>query len=1282
MSLFLISCHNWYNLKCARCFYTAEEKDLRLAMNSYRRCAWLWLACLPMLLVLNACDTVSGSNTATPVSPTTSPNESLWTNNFPPIQDNGATLRFLHFGSEEGLSQSSAQVVLQDNLGFLWIGTQDGLNRFDGYSFKVFQPNPNDADALSSGEILSMFKGANGTLWIGTDTGLNRFDPISGKFKHWVHDGQNPTSLANNVVQAIYQDPQGALWIGTQGGLDQFDLATNQFLHIRMPDKTASSSNADSINALYEDGHHTLWIGTNQGLIRFSIADQKFQRYQNENGNDNSLSFDEVTSIREDQDGMLWIGTHRGLNRLDPSSGEIKRFLHSELDPRSLVDDFVQITYVDRAGEIWVGTRKGLDRFDPVNQSFTHYQNDPMDPASLSSNVVYSIFEDRGGVLWIGTDAGGLNEHDRSQDQFAYYHHVNSDPASLGGDVIFPILPSPSGKIWIGTYQAGLDLFDPATGRAEHFRHDPVNPSSLIDDTVLSLFLDKDGTLWIGTQHGMDKLLPGSSQFFHYFNSAADPNTIPFGTVFVIYQDNQSTYWVGTAHGLRIFNPFNGKFIKPDASGANLTGLTDGPVEAIFQDKSGILWFGTYTHGLFRMNPATKRLEQYTNDPKNKNSLSSNSVLDIYEDSRGLIWIATFGGGLDRYLPDKNGFIQFQQEQGLPNDVVYGVLEDQNGDLWMSTNLGISRFNISTGVFENFTVKDGLQSNEFDSSSFAKDSTGRMYFGGVKGLTVFNPADIHRNPYIPPLVITSLTTQDSKPVATAQTVETLQSVALAYPQNSFDLSFLALSYAQIEMNQYKYMLEGFDQNWHNAGPFHQASYTNLPGGTYTLHVIGSNSDGVWNEVGAAVKVTVIPPFWQTWIFRGFTGMAVILAAFLAYRSRVRGMQAQQAELEHLVLDRTQALKKQNLDLEALYAADEKMLRVLTQDEVLRALVDVAVDILQADKSAVFTQAADSCEYSVQVSRGFHPKTVQSPLFAKSQQAILVEVAAGEPFVVSDTAADPSWEQQRGEIIETMSAEGIRSLMYMRIKVQDSVLGVFSIYSSVPGAFNDERQRLFTSLVQRAALSIENSRLFVRTKHMAILEERNRLAQELHDNAKQKAFAALAQLGAAKKLVNQNHANAAEHLIEAENIVSEVIHDLTFFIQESYPSSLKDKGLASSLRNYAFSWESRFGIQLNLTILGEHRLPLDIEQTLYRVVQEALSNVARHSQATQAKIQIAYQEHEIQIQIEDNGSGFEVSKTVNGLGLRLIRERLESIGGQVDIQSRLGKGTTITLIVPV
>jgi len=1264
-------------------FFAKVREGPLAKMMSFRQRTLLCAACLQLIVILGACNqVVPSSNTQVPSLETFGPTRTPWTNTFPPIKNNGAALRFVHYGLEEGLSQSSVLTLLQDNLGFLWIGTQDGLNRFDGYSFKVFGPNPNDRYALNGNEISAIIQGADGALWIGTNAGLNRYDMVTGNFSHWVHDNNDSESLINDIVQAIHQDPQGTLWIGTREGLDKFDPATGKFTHLTLPDKQTGSGNIYWVNVLHEDRHGILWLGTNDGLIRYDIGNRKFQLYQNESRENNSISFNEVTSISEDQNGMLWVGTHLGLNRLDPSAGKFMRFVHSSLDPVSLVDDFVQVTYVDRSNQLWVGTRNGLDRFNPANQQFIHYQNDPTDPASLSDNNVISIYEDRGGVLWVGTYGGGLNEHDRSQDQFAYYHHVNADTRSLSGDIIFPIIPAPRGKLWIGTHHAGLNLFDPLTGQSEHYRHDPANPDTLLSDTIRALFPDKDGTLWIGTDLGLDRLDPRSSKFIHYVFNADDPKSIPFGTVYKIYRDNQSTYWVGTSKGVRLFNPKTGEFTRIDAGPADSAGLADGPARVIYQDRNGTIWLGTDAHGLFLLNLATKRLEQYLNDPNVRNSISSKTVLDVYEDKHGRIWVATFGGGLNRYLPEENAFEHFREEQGLPNDVVYGILEDENGYLWLSTNFGISKIDPGTASFENFTAQDGLQGNEFNASAFARDDRGRLYFGGINGLTVFYPADIKKNSYVPPIVLTSLTLQDGKPVSPTQTAETFQEVTLSYPQNSFDLSFAALSFSQIGKNQYKYMLDGLDRSWRSSGSDHRGSYTNLPGGTYTLHLQGSNSDGVWNTEGVAIKITVIPPFWQTWPFRGLTGMAMIVAAILAHRWRVRGIQAQKMELEYIIRERTQVLKKQNLDLEALYSADEKMRRVLTQEEVLQALVDVAVDILQADKSAVFTEALACGEYSVLVSRGFRPKTIHSPDFAGSQQTILLKVAAGEPLIIRDAMNDPEWKEMQADSVGIMSAENVRSLMYIPIKVQSAVLGVFNVCSSQIEAFDEERQRLFASLVQRAALSIENSRLFERTKHMAILDERNRLAQELHDSAKQKAFAALAQLGAAKKKVNNHHGNGAEHLVEAEKIVSEVIHDLTFVIQESYPKELKEKGLAASVRDYAYTWESRFSIPMNLSILDERRLPLQIEQVLYRIVQEGLSNIARHSQATQANVRIIYQEREVQIQIGDNGKGLDLSRTSSGLGLQLIHERLESIGGHVDIQSRRGDGTWLTIRAPV
>lgn len=1180
------------------------------------------------------------------------------------------------------MSQSSVQAILQDNLGFLWIGTQDGLNRFDGYSFKVFRPDPGDPQSLSDSYVSSIIQGDGHVIWVGTHSGLDRYDQVTGKFNTFLHDDKDPDSLASDIVQALYLDSQGLLWVGTAQGLDALNPATGKFKHITIPNKQSLNGYISSVNVLFQDSRGILWVGTNDGLISMNLETQDIKLYQNESGDNGSLSYNAVSSISEDKSGVLWIGTYAGLNQLQPSTGRFEHFTHSDFDPASLANNLVMATYVDRGGQLWVGTRNGLDRFQPQYKNFVHYQSDSADPSSLSDNAIDSIYEDRGGLLWIGTNNEGLNEYDRSQDKFAYYHHINGNPHSLSGDVILSILPLSSGKVWIGTYQAGLDLFDPATGQSEIYRHEPGNPDSLLSNTITALYLDRTGALWIGTSQGMDRLDHGSSKFIHYDPNTRDPNSIPFGTIYQIYQDLQSNYWIATQQGLRRFDPTSGEFTKINSETSNSTArLNSDPVTVIYEDQSRSLWLGTRGQGIIRFNPVTQDVTNYKNGPNLEPGLSNNTILDIYGDSRGTVWVAT-EGGLDRYLPEGNTFTQYLQNGGLPNDVVHGILEDTSGHLWLSTNFGISQFDPAKGTFQNYTVTDGLQSNEFNSGSFAKDAVGRMYFGGVKGLTVFDPANILTDQYIPPVALTSLTTQNGDPLTPARSPETMQGVELSYPQNSFDFSFTALSFSQMNKNQYKYKLEGFDKDWHIAGSVHQSSYTNLPGGTYTLHLQGSNSDGVWNEAGTSIEIRVIPPFWQTWLFRGLSGLLLILAVVLGYQWRERGVQAQKIELAHIIRERTSALQKRNLDLEALYSADEKMLRVLTLDQVLQALVDVAVEILQADKSAVFTQTEPHGEFTVRVSRGFNPETIPSLHLAESENIAALTSDAQAPVIVNDIMNEPDGGLKREVIIEKMAAENVNSLMFIPIKLQDTILGLFNVCSSKPGEFDEDRQRLFASLVQRTALSIENIHLFDQIMDLAIIEERNRLAQDLHDNAKQKSFAALAQLGAAKKLMEQNVTDAEKYVVEAENIVSEVIHDLTFLIQELYPRNLKERGLAGSLRDYAFEWERRSSIQLNLSVTGERTLHLEMEQAIYRIVHEGLSNIARHSQGTKADVRIEYHDQELEIQVSDNGKGFDLQRTYNGLGLRLIRERTESIGGQVDFQSQPGEGTRLSIRIPL
>ncbi len=1187
----------------------------------------------------------------------------------------------MHYGVENGLSQNSIQVIYQDQTGFLWVGTEDGLNRFDGYAFNVYRQNPGDSSAISGWDIYSIVQGTDGAIWVGTSQGLNRYDPTSGKFSRYLHDDNDPGSLINNSVQALYQDASGTLWIGTASGLDQFDPAGGKFVHVSMPGDSPARPSVYSITTFYADHQGILWIGTNKGLLGYETVGHKFRVYRS-NSDGAGITFDAVSSIFGDSQDTLWIGTSHGLIEFDPTADHPTLFTHTALDPASLIDNRVLTTYIDRAGELWVGTRGGLDRFDAQDQHFIHYRNDPVDPTSLSSDLVGSIFEDRGGVLWFGTLDGGLNKYDRSQDEFEYYHHINHDPQSLSGDVIFPITPSPNGNVWIGSYREGLNLFDPATGRSEHFVNDPADPGSLLSNEVISAYLDRQGTLWVGTDEGLDRLDPGSSIFKHYVPDATALDTsIPSGPVYAILQDSRSIYWIGTSHGIREFDPQSGVFRQFTDVFGNSAGLADGAVRAIYQDRSGELWFGTDAQGLFRLDETTGKLDQFTNDPGSASSFMYAPILDVYEDSHGIIWVATDGGGLHSFNPEKNTSAQYLQGNGLPGDVVYGVLEDRSGDLWLSTDFGIARLDPATGHFDTYTIEDGLQGNQFDNSAFAIGKDGRLYFGGMHGLTVFDPAEIVKNKLVPPVEITAIKTATGQPVDPAQSSDMQQKITISYPQDSFAFSFTALSYSKTDRNQYKYQLEGYDNGWHDAGTDNRASYSNLPAGNYTLHVIGSNSDGIWNAQGASVKIDVIPPFWQTWPFRGLVLAVLIAISVLAFKWTMRRIYAQKAELERVVQERTSALMKQNQGLEALYWADDRMLRVFTLEQVLQALVDVSVDILQADKSAVFVQASNG-RYSVRVSRGFRAETAESLCFPEDDESAILAAPRDKPFVIQDVDGNSKSNKRRVEIDGQLLAENIHSSMYIPIAVQGEVLGILNVCSSQRNAFDEDRQRIFAFLVQRATLSIENTRLVQQTKQMAIRDERSRLAQELHDSAKQKTFAALAQLGTAKQLAKSGNNNITDHLNETENILSDVIRDLTYLIQELYPKELKEKGLIPSLQNYILEWESRFGIRPSLSVTGERELPFEIERVLYRVVLEGLSNIARHSQGTQADIHMIYRKGMVALKISDNGHGFDEKNVTSGLGLSLIRERIEGVGGKVQIHSWPGGGTQLSIQVPV
>jgi signal transduction histidine kinase len=611
----------------------------------------------------------------------------------------------------------------------------------------------------------------------------------------------------------------------------------------------------------------------------------------------------------------------------------------------------------------------------------------------------------------------------------------------------------------------------------------------------------------------------------------------------------------------------------------------------------------------------------------------------------------------------------------LPNGVVYGILEDPEGKLWLSTNFGISRFDPDSKTFRNFDAGDGLQSNEFNSGAYAKGPNGEFYFGGINGLTVFHPANIKDNPYLPQVALTSLT-QGDNPITTASSVETTQSVILSWPQNSLEFEFAALGYNQPSKNQYAYMLQDFDSNWHYIGTKRDGRYTNLPGGEYTLLVKASNSDGVWNKTPIRINVKVIPPFWQTLWFRVLLAVAAVVVVAGGFRLRTKTIQDRNRQLERLVRERTSALEKRNQEIQALYEADERILRNVSLNQVFQTLVDVAVDILNADRSMVFAWDEKRTKVVPLVSHGFSPETLKVMEFAKGEGIVGKVLETGKPDIVRQIELNDF----RPEIRAALIAEGIRSFVHLPITVDHKVVGVFNIGFTKPSLIGDDTTRLFSALTHRAAISIANMELFEQTKDLAVMEERNRLARDLHDSAKQKAFAALAQLGTARGILNGHGNSATMHLTEAENLVTDVIQELTFLVQEIYPIGLQEKGLVTTLREHIFEWENRNDIPVHLITHNGQHLPLEVEQALYRITQEALANVARHSHARRVDVSLLYSGEAVQLSVADDGCGFDVNAK-HGMGLRSIRERVGSIRGTVQIQSAPGQGTRLIVQVP-
>ncbi len=822
-------------------------------------------------------------------------------------------LEFNRLSLEDGLSQSVVHTMLQDSQGFMWIGTQDGLNRFDGYEFKIFKHDPEDPKSLSNNYILALAEGQDGDIWIGTNGGgLNRLDRETGEFIKYFPEPKDPQSLADSVVCELFVDDDGVVWIGTDsGGLHRYESSTDSFTVFQYNRARQDSLGGVDVNELFQDEEGRLWVGlADGGLNLFLPESETFQRYPVDPEDPAALSGENVATITQDQEGFIWIGTTgAGLNRLDPITNT---FLHFKAFPGNvyaLANASVNAIHESADGVLWVGTHGGgLQQYDPEQRRFYTYMFDPDNPASIVNDSILSIYEDQAGILWFGTFGGGISTFDPYRRKF---EHVELSPDGLNSSSVWDIIEDRYGVLWIATGGGGLNRYDRSTGEWQYYLPDESDENTISHGTILNLLESRDGTLWVGTfGGGLDAFDPVTESFKHY-------ETPPL--IMEIYEDQDGTLWLGTnGGGLIKLNPDSGKTHSYLHHSGDPNSISNDSVVTITEDQNGSFWLGTFAGGLNRFEKETGRFYHYFHNPEVPQSLSNNTVLSVYEAQDGSLWVATTGG-LNRFNPETETFTHYREKDGLPSDFVYGILEDGRGNLWLSTNYGISKFNPRTEVFENFDERDGLQSTEFNQGAYYKNSRGEMFFGGINGFNIFDPTMVKKNDYSPPIVITDFQLFNEsvspltepgleKPISIAREME------LSYRDDFFSFEFASLHYSDPSRNQYAYYLEGLDREWNYVGNRRFAGYTNVPPGDYTFRVRGTNSDGVWNEAGTALNISITPPFWQTWWFRILAGLGIIGLVVGTYRSRTRSSELQRERLKVEVDEKTRELRETMLEL--------------------------------------------------------------------------------------------------------------------------------------------------------------------------------------------------------------------------------------------------------------------------------------------------------------------------------------------------------------------------------
>jgi len=1025
-------------------------------------------------------------------------------------------LRFERLSIEHGLTQESVLTILQDRQGFMWFGTQAGLNRYDGYRITAYRNDPHDSDSLPDGYVNASLEDAEGRLWFGTKGGLARFDPAGGKFvRYALRDGSSLES-ASRSVNAIAADRHGMLWLGTSDGLKRLDPRSGKVTAIRQP-----GAGADHIvNALAFDARGALWVGTLEGVARlqpgasqltyFAPLDQDPRRAR-------------VLALALGPRDTLWVGSDGGLEEWRLGEGAPQR---RALGPdEGIGDAHVLALYTDAGGTLWAGTDfDGLKWREPASGRFVAYRNRPLDQHSLSDNQVAAVRVDRTGTLWVGTRFGGVSRTDLASGGFSHFSFEPDSGYRNSFKKARDIAVGANGQIWVGTSGGGLVQLDPRSGRTRALRHQPGNPASLPSDVVHSLSV-LDGRLWAGTPAGL-AWCPESGGPFHPVDLGPEGNA---ALVQAVLKTRDGITWVVSRAGLYQLNADLTVRRAWRHDPGDPASLGDNRVFAMAEDKDGILWVGT-DNGLDRFDRAANVFTHFRQDDADPDSLRHNRIHDVLLSAKGELWLGTASGlhRMERGPGGKPVFRYFpitDTEQAVP---IGAVLEDGSGQLWASSTVGLSRIDPVSGQYKQYTAKDGLIDGSYFVGSAARGPDGQLHFGGVNGMNSFQPDAIRDNPYPPVVRITDFLVFNK-----ARTLPEGGAVTLPYRDSVFSLEFAALHYAAPGSNRYAYRLEGFDEAWVETDASKRfASYTNLDPGSYVFRVRASNKDGVWSEAPATLAITITPPWWKTWWFRLLAVLLLGAAALAAYRLRINALVQHKGRLERQVNARTAELLLQkdaaerrkreaeqqkdaadqarrniallsdigrrltaNLDIEAIMDTLHEHVQVLMEAPVFAVVVargeagglDIPYAVVDGQRCAPArtegrdpaSLAAWSIEHGREVFVNDLPRESGRYLPGATPEAVAISALPGAPAGVRERPPPAALPQ---------------SLLYVPVTAGQRVLGVLSVQSHARGAYQRVHLDMLRTLAAYVGVALDNAQAYRQLKDaQTLLASQEKLA---------------------------------------------------------------------------------------------------------------------------------------------------------------------------------------------